>query len=65
MSETPSKSGAPRPSLLAGAPVVINVGLERFTTDLAQAGVAVTQVQWQPPARGNARLAALLAKLGS
>jgi FdrA protein len=54
-----------RPSLLAGPPTVINIGLDRFATDLAQAGVAVTQVAWQPPARGNAKLAALLAKLGS
>jgi FdrA protein len=51
--------------LLGGPPTVINIGLERFATDLVAAGVAVTQVQWQPPARGNAKLAALLAKLGS
>jgi len=55
---------AARP-LLAGAPTVINIGLERFATDLREAGVAVTQVDWQPPARGNAKLAALLSKLGS
>ena len=54
----------PKP-LLAGPPVVINVGLERFATDLAQTGTAVTQVEWQPPARGNAKLARLLSKLGS
>ena len=54
-----------RAALLAGPPAVINLGLERFATDLAEAGVAVTQVEWQPPARGNAKLAALLAKLGS
>ncbi len=51
-------------SLLAGSPVVINVGLERFATDLAQSGAAVIQVEWQPPARGNAKLARLLSKLG-
>jgi hypothetical protein len=55
---------APKP-LLSGPPTVINIGLERFATDLAQAGVAVSNVQWQPPARGNARLARLLSKLGS
>lgn len=54
-----------RQSLLAGPPTVINIGLERFAADLAEAGVAVTHVQWQPPARGNAKLAVLLAKLGS
>ena len=63
MSDNPNASK--RPSLLAGSPTVINIGLDRFATDLAQAGVTVTQVAWQPPARGNAKLAALLAKLGS
>jgi len=55
----------PRRSLLDGPPTVINIGLERFATDLRQAGVAVIHVAWQPPARGNAKLAALLSKLGS
>ena len=63
MSDKPH--GQRRPSLLAGPPTVINIGLERFATDLAQSGVTVTQVAWQPPGRGNARLAALLSKLGS
>lgn len=58
------KQGERKP-LLAGPPVTINIGLERFASDLKDAGVAVTQVAWQPPARGNAKLAALLAKLGS
>ncbi len=51
-------------SLLAGPPTVINIGLERFAVELAQQSVAVTHVQWSPPARGDARLAGLLAKLG-
>ena len=51
--------------LLGGPPTVINIGLERFAADLDRAGVAVTNVQWQPPARGNAKLARLLSKLGS
>ena len=55
---------ATRKSLLAGAPVVINVGLERFAVDLSQGGASVVHVQWQPPARGNAKLARLLSKLG-
>ncbi len=50
--------------LLSGKPNVINVGLEQFATELAQAGATVTHVAWAPPARGNAKLAALLAKLG-
>ena len=52
-------------SLLDRPPVVINVGLARFAADLAQSGAAVTQVEWQPPARGNPKLARLLSKLGS
>jgi hypothetical protein len=51
--------------LLSGPPLVINIGLDRFATDMAQAGVAVTHVTWQPPARGDAKLARLLSKLGS
>jgi hypothetical protein len=59
-------TGAAKPKpLLGGPPVVINVGLERFSSDLAQSGALVTQVEWQPPARGDARLARLLSKLGS
>jgi hypothetical protein len=54
----------PAKSLLSGKPNVINVGLEQFATELAQAGATVTHVAWAPPARGNAKLAALLAKLG-
>ena len=33
--------------------------------ELRQQNVAVTHVQWAPPAGGDARLAALLAKLGA
>jgi hypothetical protein len=44
---------------------VINVGLERFAEDLAQHGTTVQQVQWVPPAGGDARLADLLSKLGT
>ena len=44
---------------------VINVGLERFAEDLAAHGTTVEQVQWAPPAGGDARLADLLSKLGT
>lgn len=44
---------------------VINVGLESFANDLERQGVKVVHVQWSPPARGNARLASLLSKLGT
>jgi hypothetical protein len=51
---------------LLGQPLrVINVGLERFAEDLAAHGTTVQQVQWAPPAGGDARLADLLSKLGS
>jgi FdrA protein len=51
--------------LLDATPRVINVGLERFAEDLAAQGVAVQDVAWTPPAGGDARLAALLSKLGT
>ena len=55
---------SPVQELLAGPVRVINVGLEGFATELAARGVAVTHVQWNPPAGGNEKMAALLAKLG-
>jgi hypothetical protein len=42
---------------------VINIGLESFADDLRAEGVPVVQLDWRPPASGNARLAALLAEL--
>jgi FdrA protein len=42
---------------------VINIGLESFADDLRAQGVAVIQMDWRPPAGGNARLAALLTSL--
>lgn len=42
---------------------VINIGLESFAQDLKTQGVAVVQLDWRPPAGGNAKLAALLASL--
>ena len=52
-------------SRLLHAPlVVVTVGLENFADDLAAQGVAVTQIDWTPPAGGDARLADLLSKLG-
>ena len=52
-------------TLLEAPPRVINVGLERFAEDLAAQGVTVQHVDWSPPAGGDARLAALLSKLGT
>ena len=50
-------------SLIQGSPCVINVGLSGFAEALAAQGVAVIQVDWSPPARGDADLATLLSKL--
>ncbi len=44
---------------------VINVGLETFAADLAANGAQVQDVQWVPPARGDAALARLLLRLGA
>ena len=54
----------PAVALLAGPVRVINVGLEGFATELKAQGVAVTHLQWSPPAGGDEKMAALLAKLG-
>tara|TARA_B100000029_G_scaffold504618_1_gene583783 strand:- start:2225 stop:2443 length:219 start_codon:yes stop_codon:yes gene_type:complete len=42
---------------------VINIGLQKFADDLASREVEVVQVDWKPPARGNVRLANLLAMM--
>jgi FdrA protein len=41
----------------------INVGLESFYTSLAGQGASVVHVDWRPPAGGNERLMAILAKM--
>ena len=52
-------------ALLAAPPRVITIGLVTFAEDLRSAAAPVVHVQWSPPARGNAKLAGLLAKLGA
>jgi hypothetical protein len=42
---------------------VINLGLELFAQELEAAGVPVVHVDWRPPAGGDTRLAALLARV--
>ena len=42
---------------------VINLGLELFALELQAAGVPVVHVDWRPPAAGDPRLLALLARL--
>ena len=58
-------STPPAPSLLSRPVKVVNIGLERFAKELESQSIPVVQVEWGPPAGGNAQLAALLAKLGS
>jgi FdrA protein len=59
------KTAPPVSTRLLTSPVrVINVGLEGFADDLRAQNVPVTHVAWSPPAGGDARLAALLAKVG-
>lgn len=50
-------------SLLRAPLRVVNIGLESFARDLERRGVPVAEVAWAPPARGDSRLAALVAKL--
>lgn len=42
---------------------VVNIGLELFAETLTTLGVPVVHVEWRPPASGDPRLAALLARL--
>ena len=50
-------------SFLEAPKRVVNIGLQKFADDLVDQGVAVVQVDWVPPARGNTRLAKLLSRL--
>jgi hypothetical protein len=50
-------------SALPNPPRVVNVGLDLFADALAQLRVPVVGVDWRPPAGGDAKLAALLARL--
>jgi FdrA protein len=46
-----------------GELAAVNVGLETFHESLLRQGVAAVQVDWRPPAGGNEKLAALLARM--
>ena len=61
--QSPLEVKAKPVSLIQGSPRVVNVGLSGFAEALAAQGVAVIQVDWSPPARGDADLATLLSKL--
>jgi FdrA protein len=43
----------------------VNVGLESFYDSLVTQGARAVQVEWKPPAGGNEKLAAILAKMKS
>ena len=43
---------------------VVNVGLEGFVAELRENGVEVIHVDWAPPAGGDPKMAAILAKMG-
>ena len=55
----------PKMDLLEDRPKVINVGLEDFARDLSEQGIETVHVEWSPPADGDPKLAAILAKLGA
>jgi hypothetical protein len=59
------QEGTPYQRLLNGDVKVVNVGLEGFVGDLRDCGIEVVHVDWSPPAGGDAKMAALLAKLGT
>ena len=48
---------------LPASPRVVSVGLGLFAEELARLGVPVVGVDWRPPAAGDPRLGALLARL--
>lgn len=48
---------------LQGSLAAINVGLESFAENLQAQGAEVVQVDWRPPAGGNERLMAILARM--
>jgi uncharacterized protein DUF1116 len=49
--------------LLGGPPRVVNIGVDLFAATLAAVDVAAVHVDWRPPAGGDPRLAAVLARL--
>jgi hypothetical protein len=58
------QEGAPYQRLLMDKVSVVNVGLEGFVKDLRDCDIEVVHVDWAPPAGGDPKMAALLAKLG-
>src|SRR5262245_28955064 len=53
----------PPRALLASPPRVLSLGLPLFASELERLGVAVTHLDWRPPAGADARLAGTLERL--
>ncbi|MGH6923600.1 MAG: DUF1116 domain-containing protein [Propylenella sp.] len=49
--------------LLTEAPHVLNVGLSSFVTAITETGGKATQIEWSPPAQGDAAVGKALARL--
>jgi FdrA protein len=63
-SSSAASPAAPVPlDALAAGPAVINVGVEVFYDSLRAQGGRAVHVDWRPPAGGDERLAAILAKM--
>ncbi len=52
-------------SILTATLKVVNIGISTFADDLRSQGVEVVEVDWKPPAGGDAEMLRLLEKLGS
>jgi hypothetical protein len=46
--------------MLRSKPVFVNAGVRGFADSLREAGYEVVEVDWSPPAGGDAKLVALL-----
>jgi hypothetical protein len=51
------------PDLLARGPVAVNIGIRDFGESLRAQGADVVDLEWSPPAEGDAELLAILDKL--
>lgn len=65
MGELQGDGRASATQLLEGPVTVVNIGLEGFFDELHAGGGAAIHVAWRPPAGGDPRLAAILARLGA
>lgn len=61
----PSANEQPASLLLARPAHVVNIGVPGFAEELVSQGVAVVQLDWRPPAGGDARLAKILSIVGT